>query len=155
MSHRVFLLIVITASLAFAAGVKWSRPTAAPALPSHIYRESDARVGKGDWGSIRIYTEDGTATVGTPSVLTAELEYMPGKRLQPPHQHAEEEFQYVISGSGTWTLNGREIPIKPGDLMYARPGDVHGIDNTSDQPLRFFVFKWKTGRAMSEADSAN
>src|SRR6185503_15800248 len=29
-------------------------------------------------------------------------------QLQPPHQHADEEFQYVSAGSGTWVLNGVE-----------------------------------------------
>jgi mannose-6-phosphate isomerase-like protein (cupin superfamily) len=75
-------------------------------------------------------------------MLAAELEFLPGKRLQPPHRHVNEEFQYVIEGSGTWTLNGEEIPLRQGDLMYARPGDLHGIANTGSGPLRFLVIKW-------------
>ncbi len=70
------------------------------------------------------------------------LEFLPEKQLQPPHEHAEEEFQHVISGSGTWTLNGKESPIKKGDLMYAKPWDMHGISNTSSDTLKFFVMKW-------------
>jgi mannose-6-phosphate isomerase-like protein (cupin superfamily) len=75
-------------------------------------------------------------------MLTAVLEFLPGKQLQPPHQHAEEEFQYVIEGSGTWTLNGIESPITKGDMMYAKPWDIHGISNTSGDTLKFFVVKW-------------
>lgn len=136
------MLLPATVALSFAAGAAWENHRAAADLESHIYREADARKSTGDWGSIRIYTPDTTTTHGTDSMLTAELEFLPGKRLQPPHQHEQEEFQYVIEGTGTWFLNGKETPIKPGDLMYAKPWDMHGISNTSDQPLRFFVFKW-------------
>ena len=65
------------------------------------------------------------------------------KRPQPPHQHADEEFQYVIEGEGTWSLNGKEQPLKAGDLMYTRPWDWHGIRNSGDRPLRFVVFKYR------------
>jgi mannose-6-phosphate isomerase-like protein (cupin superfamily) len=77
-------------------------------------------------------------------MLTAELEFLPGKQLQPPHRHEQEEFQYVIEGSGTWHLNGQDIPLQKGDLMYAKPGDLHGIANTGKEPLRFLVVKWNS-----------
>ena len=94
-------------------------------------------------GEIHLYTEDATPTFGTQSMLTASLTFLPGKQLQPPHQHADEEFKYVIEGEGTWSLNGNEQPLKAGDLMYTRPWDWHGIRNSSDKPLRFFVFKFR------------
>ena len=134
------LLLLATAIVAFAAGAS-SSPSRAE-LTSRIYRQAEARQSTGDWGSIRVYTEEGTPTVGTESMLAAELEFLPGKRLQPPHRHVHEEFQYVIEGSGTWTLNGKEVPLQKGDLMYAKPGDLHGIANTGTEPLRFFVVKW-------------
>ena len=42
-----------------------------------------------------------------------------------------------------WSLNGKEYPLKAGDLMYSKPMDWHGIRNSGDTPMRFFVFKWK------------
>lgn len=147
----VFLLLAISCLFSFGAGVIWSDVTGSNDLKSHIYRVSEARKGSGDWGSIYIYTEDSTKTYGTDSMLTAVLEFLPGKQLQPPHQHANEEFQYIIEGSGTWYLNGKETPIHKGDLMYAKPWDVHGISNTGTDTLRFFVVKWNNkGVAMPE-----
>ena len=148
---RLPAFIVLTAALSFAAGVAVEKRSAPPPLESRINRVADARNSTGDWGSIQIYTSDATATVGTDSLLTAQLEFLPGKRLQPPHLHAEEELQYVIEGSGTWFLNGEETPIRPGDLMYAKPGDLHGIANTSGEPLRFFVVKWKSRGVAAQA----
>jgi quercetin dioxygenase-like cupin family protein len=128
---------------AFMAGALWAENRPRPPLESHIWSAADARTSKGEWGEIHIYTEDATPTAGTESILTASLTFLPGKQLQPPHQHVDEEFQYVIEGEGTWSLNGREQPLKAGDLMYTRPGDWHGIRNSGDQPLRFFVFKFR------------
>jgi quercetin dioxygenase-like cupin family protein len=134
---------MFVAVAAFTAGALWAESRQRPTLDSRIIALSDARTSKGDWGEIHIYTEEATATAGTDSTLTASLMFLPGKQLQPPHQHADEEFQYVIDGEGTWSLNGKEQPLKAGDLMYTRPWDWHGIRNSGDKPLRFFVFKFR------------
>ena len=137
------LTALLVAAASFAAGVLWERKQSqATPLESRIIREADAKKSGGTWGSIDIYTAEGTPTVGTSSMLVAELEFLPGQQLQPPHRHVNEEFQYVISGRGTWHLNGADIPLQKGDLMYAKPGDLHGIANTGTEPLRFLVVKW-------------
>ncbi len=128
----------------FTAGVLWAQKPDKPLLDSHIWSAADTRTSKGDWGEINIYTEDAQPSYGTASVLTASLTFLPGKRLQPPHQHPDEEFQYVIEGEGTWFLNGKEQPLHAGDLMYSKPWDWHGIRNSSDKPMRFFVFKFRS-----------
>jgi mannose-6-phosphate isomerase-like protein (cupin superfamily) len=144
MNIRTILSATILAGGSFFAGTLWAAKPEKPPLESHIWSAADARLAKGTWGSISIYTEDGQPSAGASSVLTAELTFLPDQQLQPPHQHAEEEFQYVIEGSGTWSLNGKEYPLKAGDLMYSKPMDWHGIRNSGTAPLRFFVFKWKT-----------
>ena len=142
MFYRSLGLIALV-TVSFAAGALWAqRPGPAP-LESRIFSLADARTSKGSWGEIDIYTEDATPTFGTQSLLTASLTFLPGKQLQPPHQHPDEEFQYVIEGEGTWSLNGKEQPLKAGDLMYTKPWEWHGIRNSSDRPLKFFVFKFR------------
>ena len=85
-------LVMASMAGAFVAGALWAqKPQKAP-LESHIYRAGDARASKGEWGEIHIYTEDATPTFGTSSLLTAALTFLPGKQLQPPHQHPDEEF---------------------------------------------------------------
>jgi quercetin dioxygenase-like cupin family protein len=135
---------LLIAGLSFTAGVLFAQKPDKPMLDSRIYSAADARISKGDWGEINIYTEDAQPSYGNSSILTASLTFLPGKRLQPPHQHADEEFQYVIEGEGTWSLNGREQPLHAGDLMYTKPWDWHGIRNSSNKPLRFFVFKFRS-----------
>src|SRR5689334_5012831 len=100
MKTRSLLATAALAIVSFWAGTIWAQKPDRPPLESHIWKAGDARPSKGAWGSISIYTEDGQPSFGTNSVLTAQLEFLPGKQLQPPHQHADEEFQYVIEGSG-------------------------------------------------------
>lgn len=141
----LIILLLAMGAFSFAAGAAWeNQKSPAADLESRIFRQAEARKSAGDWGTIRIYTDEITPTYGTDGMLTAELEFLPGKQLQPPHRHAEEEFQYIIEGNGTWFLNGKEHPLKPGDLMYSKPWDLHGLSNTGTTPLRFFVVKWSS-----------
>src|SRR5690348_14411214 len=98
----------------FTAGVLWAERPEKPLLDSHIWSAADTRTSKGEWGEIWLYTEDAQPSYGNSSVLTASLTFLPGRRLQPPHQHPDEEFQYVIEGEGTWFLNGKEQPLHAG-----------------------------------------
>jgi quercetin dioxygenase-like cupin family protein len=143
MFKRVVGALALVA-VSFMAGALWAGKPERTPLESRIYSFGDARTSKGDWGEIHLYTEDATPTYGNESMLTASLTFLPGKQLQPPHQHPDEEFQYVIEGEGTWSLNGKEQPLKAGDLMYTKPWDWHGIRNSGDHPLRFFVFKFRS-----------
>ena len=136
-------IVIVLVAASFSAGTLWAQKSGQAPLESHIYSAGDARTSKGEWGEIHIYTGDATPTFGTNSLLTASLTFLPGKQLQPPHQHPDEEFQYVVEGEGTWSLNGKEQPLHAGDLMYTRPWDWHGIRNSGDRPLKFFVFKFR------------
>ena len=140
--QSVLLLVLLTSILSFAGGILWNDKKPAGDIVSHIYKQAEAKKSTGGWGSIYMYTNDSTTTYGTESMLTAVLEFLPGKQLQPPHQHANEEFQFIIDGSGTWFLNGKETPIQKGDMMYSKPWDLHGISNTGKDTLKFFVMKW-------------
>jgi hypothetical protein len=66
----------------------------------------------------------------------------PGHAPHPPHQHAEEEFMILTEGSGTWTLNDNEMPARKGDVLYAAPWALHGLKNTGDSPLTYYMVKW-------------
>ncbi|WP_077338520.1 cupin domain-containing protein [Pseudocolwellia agarivorans] len=67
----------------------------------------------------------------------------PGHEIHPAHKHEDEEYLLIIEGSGVWTLNGVETPAKAGDVLFASPWDMHGIFNTGDVPMKFFVTRAK------------
>ena len=58
---------------------------------------------------------------------TARYDYNPGWSLKP---HAHDFFQavYLISGSGTLTLDGARYSIQPSHMFMAAPGVSHGLE---------------------------
>lgn len=55
------------------------------------------------------------------------------------HKHESNEDVYVIvSGQGVLTdADGKDYPVKPGDVMIARKGDSHALRNSGAETLVF------------------
>src|SRR5262245_2572488 len=51
------------------------------------------------------------------------------------HRHQEEELYYIISGTGTVTLDDEVVPVGPGTAVYIAPNVVHGQRPTGNDPL--------------------
>lgn len=71
----------------------------------------------------------------------------PGASPHPPHQHPEEEFMIVASGTGEIECGGTMTAVGPGAVMYCAGEVVHGITNTGKVPLTFYWSKWLGKRA--------
>jgi mannose-6-phosphate isomerase-like protein (cupin superfamily) len=71
----------------------------------------------------------------------------PGSTPHPPHQHPEEEFMIVASGTGEIECAGKTTAVGPGAMMYCAGMVVHGITNTGKVPLTFYWSKWLGNRA--------
>lgn len=94
---------------------------------------------------------------------------VPPNAVEGTHRHiGSEEVYYVVSGTGIAymsdgddpTTNGyplverpvfgvgpvkcRELPVKPGSVIFTKSGGVHGIRNPGDQPLKFVAFLYHT-----------
>ena len=66
------------------------------------------------------------------------LRLMPGDSIGY-HQHVTNEDVYVIvSGEGVFKdKDGKDKPVKAGDVAIVRKGESHGIANTGKEPLVF------------------
>lgn len=55
------------------------------------------------------------------------------------HLHTANEDTYIIvSGRGTFKdKDGRDVPVKAGDVTIVRKGESHGLANTGTEPLVF------------------
>ena len=129
---------LVIAGAAYAAGHAQGAKLTSTVVPMAKTTVADS----GPWGAFHKHL--GGATPATADVLSGVVELKPGSEPHPPHQHPDEEFLYVIEGSGTWFLNGKEIPAKKGDVLYTAPNDLHGIKAAPSSTLRFFVAKWRT-----------
>lgn len=65
----------------------------------------------------------------------------PGRASTEFHfHHAEEEFLYVLAGRGVAEIDGREIPVGPGDFMgFPAGGPAHAMRNEGDEDLVYLM----------------
>ena len=57
------------------------------------------------------------------------------------HTHVDdEEFYYIISGTGKVIDDGEEKTVSAGDLVYTGAGHSHSLENTGDTKLKFLAF---------------
>ena len=132
------MLLIITSGF-----VGWQGKTIYDKLETGVTKQSDSEVSHESWGDFYTYSPEATTeTFGTKNMLTGVAVIEPGKQIHPPHQHSAEEFLFIVDGERTWSIEGKEFKAQKGEMMYAEPWDWHGITNTGDTPLTFFVVKW-------------
>jgi mannose-6-phosphate isomerase-like protein (cupin superfamily) len=57
------------------------------------------------------------------------------------HYHQiRESILIIISGEAIETVEGKEIPVKAGDVLFIPPGEKHAIENRSNRDLRYIEF---------------
>jgi mannose-6-phosphate isomerase-like protein (cupin superfamily) len=55
----------------------------------------------------------------------------------PDNRHASaDQWLYVLSGSGSATVGGDEVPLAAGVLLLIEAGETHEIRNETEEPLR-------------------
>jgi quercetin dioxygenase-like cupin family protein len=56
------------------------------------------------------------------------------------HKHETDfEAYYILHGHATYDDNGEEMLVEPGDFLLCRPGESHGMENNTDQPVEFIA----------------
>ena len=81
------------------------------------------------------------ADFDTPLKFIRYVEMEPGSSIGV-HPHGEnEEIYAVLSGNGVMTVNDESQAVKSGDVILNKPGWRHGLENTSNEPLKLFVFE--------------
>jgi mannose-6-phosphate isomerase-like protein (cupin superfamily) len=57
------------------------------------------------------------------------------------HSHAEsDKIYFVLSGIGLFHIAGEDRELRSGQAVVARPGQDHGVRNTSKEDLVLLVF---------------
>jgi mannose-6-phosphate isomerase-like protein (cupin superfamily) len=63
----------------------------------------------------------------------------PGSSVGPGSEAGIGGFYYVMAGDGTATVGGETAPIKAGDAIPLRVGEMKAFENTGAGPLEFLV----------------
>jgi len=78
----------------------------------------------------------GKATIfESPRLLVGLNAFEPGQE-HALHAHAgQDKVYHVLEGEGLFLLEGRELPMRAGDMLVAPEGVAHGIRNTGADRL--------------------
>jgi quercetin dioxygenase-like cupin family protein len=69
------------------------------------------------------------------SVDVFEMTMQPNARMPIPHYHDRwDETIYGLSGVSTWTIDGKDIDLAPGETVFIKRGVVHGFTNRGSAP---------------------
>jgi mannose-6-phosphate isomerase-like protein (cupin superfamily) len=63
----------------------------------------------------------------------------PGAMPHPAHRHAHTEFMVIREGSLSWILGEESFTAGPGDILYARSMELHGLKNIGPTVARYAV----------------
>ena len=87
-----------------------------------------------DFGSFELrFLRDKHETGGSLDMF--EMTLQPGGQMPMPHYHESwDETVYGISGTVTFTIEGKAIDVPPGAALFIPRGKVHGFDNRSGAP---------------------
>ena len=130
------LVVVAAASMACGAGLH--ALAMQPPTPRGYIIEHDADIAKNEPGT----HNGGGQTVGYSFFRTVpNLKIVFRKRAFKPgsgvghHVQKEDEIYYVLSGTGTMTLDGKTVDITPGTAVLTRPGSSHSLKQTGTEDL--------------------
>ncbi len=73
---------------------------------------------------------------------------MQSLRIKPhesvgPHFHKKQtEIFYFLNTNGIFEINGKAVPLAPGDALVVEPNDVHAVRNDSGEDFLYVAFKF-------------
>ena len=66
-----------------------------------------------------------------------EMTLQPDARMPVPHHHESwDEAVYGLAGTSSWRIDGADVELPPGAVVFIRRGVAHGFDNRSGAPAK-------------------
>lgn len=63
----------------------------------------------------------------------------PGNSIGEHKHEGDNEIFYFLSGKGQYNDNGTIVEVGPGDTTVCNDGEMHGLVNIGDEPLKFIA----------------
>ena len=76
-----------------------------------------------------------TTIFESPRMLVGLNAFEPGQQHALHAHRGQDKAYHVLEGTGVFLLEGRELAMKPGDLLIAPEGVPHGVRNTGTSRL--------------------
>jgi quercetin dioxygenase-like cupin family protein len=98
------------------------------------------QVKKTDVGELRSVVRQPTRTLDELEMHITTLN--PRTTSHPPHTHPNEEMVIVREGTLQAHVNGKEVVVGPGSVLFYASMQPHGVRNVGDTPATYFVINW-------------
>lgn len=115
---------------------------AKPMLDSTAWIWEDIPSRKTDVGEYRHVIRQPTRTLAELEMHITTLK--PHTASHAPHTHPNEEMVIVREGTLQAHVNGKEIVVGPGSVLFFASMQPHAVQNIGDTPATYHVINWKT-----------
>ena len=79
--------------------------------------------------------------LNAPGTLVQIIEIPPHTTVADHHHRSCTEVFHILSGQGTFEINGKVFALGVGDTLTCEPGEVHNTKNPHARPFVYLVFK--------------
>ena len=109
-------------------------------LDSTAWKWQDLQPKKTDVGELRNVVRQPTRTLDELEMHITTLK--PHTASHEPHTHPNEEMVILREGTLQAHVNGREVVIGPGSVLFFASMQPHAVQNVGDTPATYFVINW-------------
>ncbi len=142
MITRRDLVAALVASSITLACVSMAAQEPAGLLESTAWKWEDMPAKKTDVGELRSVVRQPTRTLDELEMHITTLN--PHTASHKPHTHPNEEMVIVREGTLQAHVNGKEIVVGPGSVLFFASLQPHAVQNVGDGPATYFVINWKS-----------
>jgi XRE family transcriptional regulator, regulator of sulfur utilization len=109
-------------------------------LDSTAWKWDDLPAKKTDVGQLRSVVRQPTRTLDELEMHITTLN--PHTASHPPHTHPNEEMVIVKEGTLQAHVNGKEIVVPAGSVLFFASMQPHAVQNIGDKPATYYVINW-------------
>jgi len=137
-TRRDLVAAAIAASITFACITLADEP--ASLLDSTAWQWKDLTAKKTEVGERRDVVRAPTRTLDELEMHITTLN--PHTASHPPHTHPNEEMVIVKEGTLQAHVNGKEIVVPAGGVVFYASMQPHAVQNIGDTPATYYVINW-------------
>ena len=117
-------------------------------LDSKAWLWADLKPHKTDVGERREVVQQPTRTLDELEMHITTLN--PHTTSHPPHTHPNEEMVILKEGTLQAHVNGKEVVVPAGGVLFYASMQPHGVKNIGDTPATYYVINWASPGAKTK-----
>ena len=137
-TRRDLVVAIVAAGLTYACASVAQEP--GKLLDSTAWTWEAMSAKKTEVGELRPVVRQPTRTLDELEMHITTLN--PHTASHAPHTHPNEEMIIVKAGTLRAHVNGKEIVVGPGSVLFFASMQPHAVQNIGDTPATYFVINW-------------